>query len=451
VEWQPVEDRRPETVPGEAERMKNMNLQRSERLYQQALACIPGGVNIPVRACKSVGADPLFIDRAEGSRVFDADGNAYIDYIGSWGPMILGHRHPAVIQAIRDVLERGTSFGAPTDLEVQLARMVIEAVPSVEMVRMVNSGTEATMSAVRLARGVTGRETIIKFDGCYHGHADSLLVEAGSGVATLDIPGSPGVPAAFAARTLSLPFNDPDTMREVMRAKGDQIAAVIVEPVAGNMGLVPPSDGFLEMLREVTQQHGALLIFDEVMTGFRVAYGGAQALFGITPDVTCFGKIIGGGLPVGAYGGRCELMAHIAPQGPVYQAGTLSGNPLAMAAGIATLQQLERPGFYEALDKVSAKLARGLQKAAADAGQPVTVSRVGSMLGLFFTDIPVRNFSDAKTSDLKKFAAYSKGMRERGIYLAPSQYEALFVSSAHTDAQIDATVAAAAKVLKRLG
>lgn len=451
MESQQVEDRRPETVSGEAERMKKMNLQRSELLYQQALACIPGGVNSPVRACKSVGADPLFIDRAEGSRVFDADGNAYIDYIGSWGPMILGHRHAVVIQAIRDVLERGTSFGAPTDLEVQLARMVIEAVPSVEMVRMVNSGTEATMSAVRLARGVTGRETIIKFDGCYHGHADSLLVEAGSGVATLDIPGSPGVPAAFAARTLSLPYNDPDTMREVMLAKGDQIAAVIVEPVAGNMGLVPPADGFLEMLQEVTQKHGALLIFDEVMTGFRVAHGGAQALFGITPDITCFGKIIGGGLPVGAYGGRRELMAHIAPQGPVYQAGTLSGNPLAMAAGIATLQQLERPGFYEALDKVSEKLARGLQKAAADAGQAVTVSRVGSMLGMFFTDIPVRNFSDAKTSDLKKFAAYYKGMRERGVYLAPSQYEALFVSAAHTDAQIDATVAAASEVLKRLG
>jgi len=441
----------PETVSGNAERMEKMNLQRSELLYQQALACIPGGVNSPVRACKSVGADPLFIDRAEGSRVFDADGNAYIDYIGSWGPMILGHRHPVVIQAIRDVLERGTSFGAPTDLEVELARMVIEAVPSVEMVRMVNSGTEATMSAVRLARGITGRETIIKFDGCYHGHADSLLVEAGSGVATLEIPGSPGVPPAFAARTLSLPFNDPDAMRAVMQAKGDQIAAIIVEPVVGNMGLVPPADGFLEMLREVTQQHGALLIFDEVMTGFRVARGGAQALFGIAPDITCFGKIIGGGLPVGAYGGRRELMAHIAPQGPVYQAGTLSGNPLAMAAGIATLQQLERPGFYEALDKVSEKLARGLQKAASDAGQPVSVSRVGSMLGLFFTDIPVQNFSDAKTSDLEKFAAYFKGMRERGIYLAPSQYEALFVSAAHTDAQIDATVAAAAEVLKLLG
>jgi glutamate-1-semialdehyde 2,1-aminomutase len=451
VESPPVENRRPETVSGDVERMKKMNLQRSELLYQQALACIPGGVNSPVRACKSVDADPLFIDRAEGSRVFDADGNAYIDYIGSWGPMILGHRHPAVIQAIRDVLERGTSFGAPTDLEVQLARMVIDAVPSIEMVRMVNSGTEATMSAVRLARGITGRETIIKFDGCYHGHADSLLVEAGSGVATLDIAGSPGIPAAFAARTLSLPYNDPDTIREVMQTKGDQIAAIIVEPVVGNMGLVPPADGFLEMLREVTQRHGALLIFDEVMTGFRVAHGGAQALFGIAPDITCFGKIIGGGLPVGAYGGRRELMANIAPQGPVYQAGTLSGNPLAMAAGIATLQQLERPGFYEALDKVSEKLARGLQKAAADAGQAVSVSRVGSMLGLFFTGIPVRNFSDAKTSDLKKFAAYYKGMRERGVYLAPSQYEALFVSAAHTEAQIDATVAAAAEVLKLLG
>ena len=428
-----------------------MNFQHSERLYQQALALIPGGVNSPVRACKSVGLDPIFIDRAEGSRVFDADGNAYIDYIGSWGPMILGHRHPAVIQAIGDVLARGTSFGAPTDLEVELARMVTDAVESVEMVRMVNSGTEATMSAVRLARGVTGRETIIKFDGCYHGHADSLLVEAGSGVATLEIPGSPGVPAAFVARTLSLPYNDPDTLREVMQAHEDRIAAVIVEPVAGNMGLVPPAEGFLEILREETHRSGALLIFDEVMTGFRVAYGGAQALYGISPDISCFGKIIGGGLPVGAYGGRRDLMALIAPQGPVYQAGTLSGNPLAMAAGIATLKQLQKTGFYEALDTISGKLARGLQEAAAGAGQPVCVSRVGSMLGLFFTGTAVRNFNDAKTSDLKKFAAFYKGMRERGIYLAPSQYEALFVSAAHTDEQIDATVAAAAEVMKDLG
>ncbi|MFZ0240092.1 MAG: glutamate-1-semialdehyde 2,1-aminomutase [Desulfobacterales bacterium] len=427
-----------------------MNYQHSERLYQQALALIPGGVNSPVRACKSVGVDPIFIDRAQGSRVFDVDGNAYIDYIGSWGPMILGHRHPAVIRAIGDVLERGTSFGAPTDLEVELARMVTDAVATVDMVRMVNSGTEATMSAVRLARGVTGRETIIKFDGCYHGHADSLLVEAGSGVATLEIPGSPGVPAAFVARTLSLPYNDPDTLRQVMRAQEDRIAAVIVEPVAGNMGLVPPADGFLEVLREETHRHGALLIFDEVMTGFRVAYGGAQALYGMSPDISCFGKIIGGGLPVGAYGGRRDLMALIAPQGPVYQAGTLSGNPLAMAAGIATLKQLEAPGFYQALDRTSAKLARGLRSAAAGAGQPVCVSRVGSMLGLFFTGTVVRNFSDAKTSDLKKFAAFYTGMRERGVYLAPSQYEALFVSAAHTDEQIDATVAAAAEVMKTL-
>ncbi|MFZ0133565.1 MAG: glutamate-1-semialdehyde 2,1-aminomutase [Desulfobacterales bacterium] len=428
-----------------------MNFEHSERLYQQALALIPGGVNSPVRACKAVGVDPIFIERAEGSQIFDVDGNAYIDYIGSWGPMILGHRHPAVIQAIGDALERGTSFGAPTDLEVELARMVTDAVASVEMVRMVNSGTEATMSAVRLARGVTGRETIIKFDGCYHGHADSLLVEAGSGVATLEIPGSPGIPAAFVARTLSLPYNDPDTLREVMQAHEDRIAAVIVEPVAGNMGLVPPADGFLEVLREETHRHGALLIFDEVMTGFRVAYGGAQALYAISPDISCFGKIIGGGLPVGAYGGRRDLMALIAPQGPVYQAGTLSGNPLAMAAGIATLKQLKTPGFYEGLDTISGKLARGLQEAAAGAGQPVCVSRVGSMLGLFFTGTAVRNFSDAKTSDLKKFAAFYKGMRERGIYLAPSQYEALFVSAAHTDEQIDATVAAAAEVMKGLG
>ncbi|MFZ1201885.1 MAG: glutamate-1-semialdehyde 2,1-aminomutase [Desulfobacterales bacterium] len=427
-----------------------MNYQHSERLYQQALALIPGGVNSPVRACKSVGVDPIFIDRAQGSRVFDVDGNAYIDYIGSWGPMILGHRHPAVIRAIGDVLERGTSFGAPTDLEVELARMVTDAVATVDMVRMVNSGTEATMSAVRLARGVTGRETIIKFDGCYHGHADSLLVEAGSGVATLEIPGSPGVPPAFAALTLSLPYNDAEAMRAVMQARGDKVAAVIVEPVAGNMGLVPPADGFLEVLREETQRHGALLIFDEVMTGFRVAYGGAQALYGMSPDISCFGKIIGGGLPVGAYGGRRDLMALIAPQGPVYQAGTLSGNPLAMAAGIATLKQLEAPGFYQALDRTSAKLARGLRSAAAGAGQPACVSRVGSMLGLFFTGNAVRNFSDAKTSDLKKFAAFYTGMRERGVYLAPSQYEALYVSAAHTDEQIDATVAAAAEVMKTL-
>jgi glutamate-1-semialdehyde 2,1-aminomutase len=424
---------------------------QSDKLFQEAQNYIPGGVNSPVRACKSVGSDPLFIARAEGCMIYDADGNAFIDYIGSWGPMILGHRHPEVIQAIQKVLERGTSYGAPTDLEVELARLVVDAVPSVEMVRMVNSGTEATMSAVRLARGVTGREVIIKFDGCYHGHADSLLVEAGSGVATLGIPGSPGVPGAFAARTLSLPYNNIEMVRQALQEKGEEIAAVIVEPVVGNMGLVPPVDGFLETLREETRKAGSLLIFDEVMTGFRVAYGGAQTLYGITPDISCFGKIIGGGMPVGAYGGRREIMAHIAPQGPVYQAGTLSGNPVAMAAGIATLKQLQLPGFYEALDAASERLVDGLKRAAEAGGQRVTASRVGSMVGLFFSDRPVRNFSDAKTSDLNKFTAYYKGMLERGVYLAPSQFEALFVSAAHTNDNIDATTAAAEEVMRGLG
>ncbi len=337
----------------------------SNQLFEQALSIIPGGVNSPVRACKSVGADPLFIHRADGASLFDADGNRYIDYIGSWGPMILGHRHPAVVKAISDVLSRGTSFGAPVDLEIELAEQIIKAVPSIEVVRMVNSGTEAAMSAVRLARGITGRDIIIKFDGCYHGHADTLLVEAGSGVATLGIPGSPGVPQAIAALTLSLPYNDLDSVRQAIELQGDQIAGVIVEPVAGNMGLVRPADGFLKGLRELTRQNGSLLIFDEVMTGFRVAHGGAQALYSITPDITCLGKIIGGGLPVGAYGGSHEIMAHIAPQGPVYQAGTLSGNPIAMAAGIATLKLLETPGFYEALDETTERLIQGFKTLAA--------------------------------------------------------------------------------------
>jgi len=427
-----------------------MKRQRSDMIFQQALKLIPGGVNSPVRACKSVGTDPLFIDRAEGSRIYDADGNAYIDYVGSWGPMILGHRHPAVIDAVRTVLDRGTSFGAPTDLEIQLAQQVVEAVPAVEMVRMVNSGTEATMSAIRLARGVTGREGLIKFDGCYHGHADALLVAAGSGVATLGIPGSPGVPESVVGQTVSLPYNDAARFQEVMRQQGDRIAAVLVEPVAGNMGLVPPADGFLETLREETLRSGSLLIFDEVMTGFRVAYGGAQALFGITPDVSCFGKIIGGGLPVGAYGGKREIMEQIAPQGSVYQAGTLSGNPVAMAAGIATLQELRRPGFYEALEERSAMLAAELAKAADSAGIPACVNRVGSMLGLFFTGGPVTDFEAAKTSDLNRFSAYYKAMLEKGIYLAPSQFEALFVSAAHTQADIETTKAAVEAVFSEM-
>lgn len=423
-----------------------MNLATSQNLFKRALKLIPGGVNSPVRACKSVGADPVFINRAQGCLIFDADGNHYIDYIGSWGPLILGHRHPAVIEAITSVLERGTSFGAPIDLEVQLAQMVVEAVPSVEMVRMVNSGTEATMSAVRLARGVTRRDTIIKFDGCYHGHADTLLVAAGSGVATLGIPGSPGIPESVAEHTLSLPYNDTDCFKKIMERQGELVAGIIVEPVAGNMGLVPPAQGFLEALRGLADRFGSILIFDEVMTGFRVAYGGAQALYGVTPDLTCFGKIIGGGLPVGAYGGKRELMSGIAPQGAVYQAGTLSGNPVAMAAGIATLKQIQKDGFYEALDAKAQVLLSGLEQAAIKSDIPVQTKRVGSMLGLFFNAKEVRNFDDAKTCDLDRFSAFFNGMRQNGIYIAPSQFEALFLSSAHDTEHIERTIKAAEKV-----
>lgn len=427
-----------------------MNLSNSEKLYARALTLIPGGVNSPVRACQSVGADPLFIDRAKGCLIVDADGNRYIDYVGSWGPMILGHRHPVVIEAVTTVLERGTSFGAPTDLEVQLAQMVIDAVPSVEIVRMVNSGTEASMSAVRLARGITQREIIIKFDGCYHGHADTLLVAAGSGVATLGIPGSPGIPESIAQHTLSLPYNDVDALTQVMAEKGDSVAAIIVEPVAGNMGLVPPQKGFLECLRQVCDRYGSILIFDEVMTGFRVAYGGAQSLYGVYPDLTCFGKIIGGGLPVGAYGGRHDLMSQVAPQGSVYQAGTLSGNPVAMAAGIATLEQIQKDGFYEALDQKAEQLLSGLENLARKADIPVQTQRVGSMLGFFFNDRPVHNFDDAKTSDEEKFSAFYNGMRREGIYIAPSQFEALFVSAAHETEHIEATLDAAERTLAKL-
>ncbi len=427
-----------------------MKRENSNKLFEQALEIIPGGVNSPVRACRSVGTEPIFIKRAEGCKVYDEDDNRFIDYIGSWGPMILGHSHPAVTEAISTVLKRGTSFGAPTDLEIKLAEMVIDAVPSIEMVRMVNSGTEATMSAIRLARGFTGRDTIIKFDGCYHGHADALLVAAGSGVATLSIPGSPGVPQSFVDNTLSLPYNDLECVREVMDKQGEKIACIIVEPVAGNMGLVAPAEGFLETLRELTDQYGSILIFDEVMTGFRLALGGAQSLYGIYPDVTCLGKIIGGGLPVGAYGGKREIMEHVAPQGPVYQAGTLSGNPLAMAAGIAVLGQLEDPGFYDTLDEKAGRLAAGLEKVIENADINAVVDRVGSMLGLFFTDIDVKNFEDAKTSDLEMFSAYYQGMLQEGVYLAPSQFEVFFVSAAHNMDHIDDTIRAAENVLEGL-
>ena len=411
---------------------------------------IPGGVNSPVRACKSVHALPLMIHSGEGSKIYDVDGNEYIDYVGSWGPLIMGHRHPMVMEAISSVLKKGISFGAPTELETELATLVVDRIPSIEMIRMVNSGTEATMSALRLARGVTGRSTIIKFDGCYHGHSDSLLVEAGSGVATLDIKGSPGVPDDVVKSTLSLPYNDAEMIKEVMAKHGDKVACIIVEPVAGNMGMVPPAPGFLETLRAETKKYGSLLIFDEVMTGFRVARGGAQERYNIVPDITCLGKVVGGGMPVGAYGGSKEIMHHIAPEGPVYQAGTLSGNPVAMAAGIATLTLLDDANVYRTLEENTETLIIGLRKAIDRAGIPAVCDHVGSMFGLFFTDRDVKSFSDAKTSDTNVFTAYYKEMRDRGVYLAPSQFEAGFVSFAHSKADIEKTVDCASSVLEAL-
>ena len=427
-----------------------MSTSKSENLFKEAQLLIPGGVNSPVRACGSVGGQPIFIEKGDKARIYDADENQYIDYVLSWGPLILGHRPACVIDALKKVLETGTSFGAPTELETKLARLVIDSVPSVEMVRMVNSGTEATMSAIRLARGYTGRDIIIKFDGCYHGHADTLLVAAGSGLATLGIPGSPGVPESVISNTLSLKFNDIDGFIKVMEEKGDSVAGIILEPVAGNMGMVPPVDGFLETLREVTLKYGSVLIFDEVMTGFRVARGSAQGLFGITPDLSCFGKVIGGGLPVGAYGGRKEIMDHIAPVGNVYQAGTLSGNPLAMAAGIATLKELQNNAIYEALDHKTEKLMNGFQSAADSAGIGLKTGHIGSMAGFFFSDEDIHNFDDAKKCDLDRFAKFYRIMLEKGDYLAPSQFEACFVSSAHSDDDIDQTIAAATQAIASL-
>lgn len=422
----------------------------SKILFEKAAKLIPGGVNSPVRACKSVGAEPVFIERAEGSRIFDADGNSYIDYVGSWGPMILGHNHPEVVKAIASALGKGASFGAPCGLEVELASLVTKIVPNMEMVRMVNSGTEATMSAIRLARAFTSRDRVIKFDGCYHGHADSFLVEAGSGVATLNISGTPGVPKCLSELTVSVPYNDKDAVRKIMETWGRDVACIIIEPVAGNMGFVKPEPGFLDFLREITKEYGSLLIFDEVMTGFRVSLGGAQELYGIKPDLSTFGKIIGGGLPVGAYGGRRDIMSLIAPEGPVYQAGTLSGNPLAMAAGIATLKLLMENGFYESLGKLTASLVSGLKKAASSAGIPVCADHVGAMFGFFFTEGPVNNFSDARKSDTVLFSKFYREMRNKGIYLAPSQFEAGFVSSAHTEDDVAKTVEAATMVLRQI-
>lgn len=419
----------------------------SKELFGEALTYIPGGVNSPVRAMKSVGRAPIFMERGQGSRMWDVDGNEYIDYVGSWGPMILGHRHPAVVGALEEALVKGTGFGTPSALEGEMARRLVEAVPSVEIVRMVNSGTEATMSALRVARGFTGRERVLKFVGCYHGHADSLLVQAGSGVATFGLPDSPGVTKGTAQDTLTAPFNDLEAVRKIFSQVGEEIAAVIVEPVAGNMGCVPPAPGFLQGLREVTAEHRSLLIFDEVMTGFRVAYGGAQKRFGVTPDMTTLGKVIGGGLPVGAFGGRRDVMEQVAPAGDIYQAGTLAGNPLAMAAGVATLDVLREGDVYEVLEERGERLEEGMRAAAAEASVPVEIQRVGAMMTVFFRQGPVWDFAAAKECDTERFAAFFRGMAESGVYLSPSQFECAFLSAAHSSGDIGETVETAGKVL----
>lgn len=420
-----------------------MEHKKSEELFEQAKKVIPGGVNSPVRAFKSVGSDPIFIKRAQGAYLYDEDGNKYLDHISSWGPMILGHGHPEVVEAVAKALRDGTSFGAPTAAEVTLAEMVVEAVPSVEMVRLVSSGTEAVMSALRLARAATGRSKILKFAGCYHGHSDSMLVKAGSGVATLGLPDSPGVTAGTAADTLTVPYNSLAAAEEVFGEEGGAIAAVILEPIAGNMGVVLPAPGFLEGLRELTARNGALLIFDEVISGFRASYGGAQSIYNVTPDITTLGKIIGGGLPVGAFGGKREVMEMIAPAGPVYQAGTLSGNPLAMAAGIATLTVLKRPGVYDELRAKSERLAAGVKKAAADAGVKVCVNQTDSLMTCFFAPGPVTDYASAKTSDTALYAGFFNGLLNRGVYYPPSQFEAVFTSLAMTDADIETSLIAA--------
>nr|WP_307252183.1 glutamate-1-semialdehyde 2,1-aminomutase [Croceifilum oryzae] len=423
--------------------------ERSIRHFQEAVKIIPGGVNSPVRAFKSVKMNPVYIGQGKGSRVTDVDGNEYIDYICSWGPLILGHANPTVVQAIKDTAEKGTSFGAPTELETQMAQMVVERMPSVEVVRMVNSGTEATMSALRLARAYTKRSKILKFEGSYHGHSDSLLIKAGSGVATLGLPDSPGVLEQTAEHTLTVPYNDLESVALACEKFGDDIAAIILEPIAGNMGVVPPAPGFLEGLRSLSDQYGIVLIFDEVMTGFRVGYHSAQGLYHITPDLTTMGKVIGGGLPVGAYGGKREIMEMVAPVGPVYQAGTLSGNPLAMAAGIATLEQMT-PEAYDELDKKGARLAEGIRKNAEEIGIPYHINRVGSMVGLFFTGEKVTSYDQAKTADTERFAKYFRLMLEEGVFLPPSQFEGMFVSTAHSEEEIARTIEANRNALKQL-
>ena len=422
-------------------------MSKSEALWQEAQEYIPGGVNSPVRAFKSVGMDPVFIDRGNGSKIYDVDGAEYIDFVCSWGPLILGHAHPQVVGAVKTAIDRGTSFGAPTAGEVELAKMINSAYPSMELVRLVNSGTEAALSAIRLARGYTRRDKIIKFEGGYHGHADSLLVKAGSGMATLGIPDSLGVPADLAKNTLILPFNDLEAVR---KAASQEVACLVLEPVAGNMGVVPPRDGYLEGLREITTQHGIVLIFDEVITGFRVSYGGAQELFGIKPDITCLGKIIGGGFPIGAYGGRKDIMSQVAPLGGVYQAGTLSGNPVAVAAGIETLKILSETKPYEKLEKGAQVLSDGIKDAAQKVGVKATQNRVGSMMTVFFNDNQVVDYASASGSDTSKYARYFRGMLEEGVYLAPSQFESAFLSTTHSEADIEKTIRACGKVLKSL-
>lgn len=420
-----------------------MEFSNSQSLFEEACEVIPGGVNSPVRAFQAVGDFPVFIERGEGAYLYDVDGNRYVDYICSWGPLLLGHQPQVVSDAIVQALQKGSTYGAPTAIEVEMAKKIVDAVPSVEMVRMVSSGTEATMSALRLARGYTGRNKIVKFEGCYHGHADHLLIKAGSGALTFGMPSSPGVPESIASETLTAQYNDLDSVKALFAQYPEQIAAVIVEPIAGNMGLVLPKEGFLKGLREITEANGALLIFDEVISGFRASYGGAQKVYEITPDLTCMGKIIGGGLPVGAYGGKKEIMQQVAPVGPVYQAGTLSGNPLAMAAGLAILGELEKPGVYEAIEAKAKKLAEGLRKAAEKAGVTVAINQCGSLLTVFFTDVAVDSYASAMTSDTAQFKVFFQSMLQQGYYLPPSQFECWFVSQAHTEDDIEKTIAAA--------